>query len=128
MGSHHRMGPREKSTMADTENSPTHKNTGICARSVLDEQPHLNSRFSDKMARENFEIGSKKGDTLTYCVTCTADISIGKGKGIRFIVLYPPKCSHDLLPLAGLYTQKPFQSPGGYSRAAGSIQRTSSKH
>ena len=24
-----------------------------------------------------------------------------KGKGIRFIVLYPPKCSHDLPPLAG---------------------------
>ena len=32
---------------------------------------------SDKMVRENFEIASKKGDTLTYCVTCTADISIG---------------------------------------------------
>ena len=45
----------------------------------------------------------------------------GKGKGIRFIVLYPPKCSHDLPPLAGLYTRKPFQSPGGYSRATGSI-------
>ena len=38
-----------------------------------------------------------------------------KGKGIRFIVLYPPKCSHNLPPLAGLYTRKPFQSPGGYS-------------
>ena len=35
----------------------------------------------------------------------------GKGKGIWFIVLYPPKCSHNLPPLAGLYTQKPFQSP-----------------
>ena len=34
----------------------------------------------------------------------------GKGKGIRFIVLYPPKCSHDLQPLAGLYTLKPFHS------------------
>ena len=36
-------------------------------------------------------------------------------KGIRFIVLYPPKCSHDLSPQAGLYTRKPFQSPEGYS-------------
>ena len=34
-----------------------------------------------------------------------------KGKGIRFIVLYPPKRSHDLPSLAGLYTRKPFQSP-----------------
>ena len=32
-----------------------------------------------------------------------------KGKGIRFIVLYPPKRSHN--SLAGLYTRKPFQSP-----------------
>ena len=31
--------------------------------------------------------------------------------GIRFIVLYPPKCSHNLPPLAGLNTRKPFQSP-----------------
>ena len=45
----------------------------------------------------------------------------GKGKGIRFTVLYPPKCSHDLPPLAGLYTRTPFQSPEGYSRAVGSI-------
>ena len=30
------------------------------------------------------------------------------GKGIRFIVLYPPKRSHELPPLAGLYTRKPF--------------------
>ena len=37
----------------------------------------------------------------------------GKGiKGIRFKVLYPPKRSHDLPPLAGLYTWKPFQSLG----------------
>ena len=27
--------------------------------------------------------------------------SSSKGKGIRFIVLCPPKCSHDLPPLAG---------------------------
>ena len=47
-------------------------------------------------------------------------------KGIRFIVLYPPKCSHDLPPLAGLYTRIPFQSPEGYFRAVGSIKRTSS--
>ena len=26
--------------------------------------------------------------------------------------MYPPKCSHDLPPLAGLYTRKSFQSPG----------------
>ena len=45
----------------------------------------------------------------------------GKGKGMRFIDLYPLKCPHNLPPLAGLYTRKPFQSPGGYSRAAGSI-------
>ena len=36
---------------------------------------------------------------------------VGLIKGIRFIVLYPLKCSHDLLSLAGLYTRKPFQSP-----------------
>ena len=35
-----------------------------------------------------------------------------EGKGIRFIVLYPPKRSHNLPPLAGMYTRKPFQSPG----------------
>ena len=28
--------------------------------------------------------------------------TIHKGKGIGFIVLYPPKHSHDLPPLAGL--------------------------
>ena len=33
-------------------------------------------------------------------------------KGIRFISLYPPKCSHEPPPIAGLYTQKPFNSPG----------------
>ena len=45
----------------------------------------------------------------------------GKGKSIRFIVLYPPKCSRDIPPRAGLYTRKPFQSPGGNTRAVGSI-------
>ena len=34
----------------------------------------------------------------------------GKGKGIRFIVFYPPKSSHNLPSLAGLYTQKPLKS------------------
>ena len=47
---------------------------------------------------------------------------------VYIIVLYPPKRSHDLPPLACLYTRKPFQSPGGSSRATGSIKRTSSKH
>ena len=44
-----------------------------------------------------------------------------KGKGIRFIVLYPPKHSHDLPPQQALHTRKQFQSPRGYSRATGSI-------
>ena len=53
-----------------------------------------------------------------------------KGKGILFIVLYPPKCSHDLPSLAGtVHTETiRFQSPEGYSRAAGIIKRSSSKH
>ena len=34
-------------------------------------------------------------------------------KGIRFIVLYPPKCSHDLPPLAGtVHTETIFNPPG----------------
>ena len=45
-----------------------------------------------------------------------------------FIFLHPPICSHNLPPLAGLYTWKPFQSPKGYSRVARSIKRTSFKH
>ena len=65
-----------------------------------------------------------KNERIVYCVS----LHLVKGKGIRFIVLYPPKCSHDLPPLVGLYTRKPFQSPRGYSRAAGSIEHTSSKH
>ena len=55
---------------------------------------------------------------LTHWYLC---FLYSKGKGIWFIVLYPPKHLHDLPPLAGLYTRKPFQSPGGYSRANGSI-------
>ena len=47
-----------------------------------------------------------------------AGIDHSFSKCIQFIVLYPPKRSHDLPPLAGLYTRKPFQSPEGYSRAA----------
>ena len=53
--------------------------------------------------------------------TCLCTTYYIKGKGIWFIALYPPKRSHDLPPLAGLYTRKPFQSPGGYSRATGII-------
>ena len=48
-------------------------------------------------------------------------VSSSRGVLVKFIVLCPPKCSHDLPSLAGLYTRKPFQSPEGYSRAAGSI-------
>ena len=33
-------------------------------------------------------------------------IRTSTGKGIRFIVLYPPKCSHNLPSLAGPYTRK----------------------
>ena len=36
----------------------------------------------------------------------------GKGKGNRFIVLYPPKRSHDLLPLAGTVHRNHFNPPG----------------
>ena len=61
------------------------------------------------------------GRLTTRAIKQQLDQSKGKDKGIRFIVLYPPKRSHDLLPLAGLYTRKPFQSPGGYSRTTGSI-------
>ena len=78
----------------------------------------------------------------TACCHATANIQISfsgwiktslfgikvKGRGNQFIVLYLPKCSHDLHPLIGLYTRKPFQSPKGYSRAAGSIWCASSKH
>ena len=37
----------------------------------------------------------------------------GKGKGIRFIVLYPPKCSHDLPPLAGTVHTETISIPRG---------------
>ena len=36
-----------------------------------------------------------------------------KGKGIRFIVLYPPKCSHDLPPLAGTVHTETNSIPRG---------------
>ena len=36
-----------------------------------------------------------------------------KGKGIRFIVLYPPKCSHDLPPLAGTVHTETISIPRG---------------
>ena len=65
---------------------------------------------------------------LHPCAMDEISLSIGgikeiTGKGIRFkvLVLYPPKCSHDLPSLVGLYTRKPFQSPGRYSTATGSI-------
>ena len=57
---------------------------------------------------------------ITIIIIVIIIIIIIKGKGIQFIVLYPPKHSHNLLPLAGLYTRTPFQSPGGYSRAVSS--------
>ena len=34
-------------------------------------------------------------------------------KGIRFIVLYPPKCSHDLPPLAGTVHTETISIPRG---------------
>ena len=39
--------------------------------------------------------------------------TIQKGKGIRFIVLYPPKCSHDLPPLAGTVHTETISIPRG---------------
>ena len=39
--------------------------------------------------------------------------AICKGKGIRFIVLYPPKCSHDLPPLAGTVHTETISIPRG---------------
>ena len=64
----------------------------------------------------------EKADTLCviFIIHDIPEVKV-KGKGSRFIVLYPPWRSHDLPLLAGLYTRKPFQSPGGYSRATGSI-------
>ena len=38
---------------------------------------------------------------------------LGKGKGIWFIVLYPPKCSHDLPPLAGTVHTETISIPWG---------------
>ena len=64
-------------------------------------------------AKSNSELFFNRFDILCWFICIRI-------KGIRFIVLYPPKCSHDLPPLAGLYTRKPFQSPEGYSRAVGS--------
>ena len=45
---------------------------------------------------------------VVQCLRC--DI---KGKGIRFIVLYPPKCSHDLPPLAGTEHTETISIPRG---------------
>ena len=40
-------------------------------------------------------------------------VSLCKGKGIRFRVLYPPKCSHDLPPLAGTVHTETISIPQG---------------
>ena len=37
---------------------------------------------------------------MYVCLYVCMYVCMYKGKGIRFIVLYPPKCSHDLPPLA----------------------------
>ena len=50
-----------------------------------------------------------------------------KGKGIRYIILYPPKCSHDLPSLAGLYTKYHF-NPRGIFQGSWQHIATSSKH
>ena len=56
----------------------------------------MKSLCHDSFMHETFPMGVRFTMLLAYL------------EGIRFIVLYPPKCSHDLPPLAGLYTQKPF--------------------
>ena len=58
---------------------------------------------------------------IIIIITIMIIVIIIKVKGIRFIALYPPKCSHDLPSLASLYTGRPFQSPERYFRAAGSM-------
>ena len=82
-----------------------------CSRS--NRRPNINGRRVVKFFNEFLPVYQ---ETNNYRLLAHV-----KSKGIRFIDLYPPKCSHDLPPLAGLYTRKPFQSPEGYSRAAGSI-------
>ena len=57
----------------------------------------------------------------------TVMIYIIKGIGIRFIVLYPPKCSHNLPSLAGLYTRTPFQSRTGLDILENGIKKVNSK-
>ena len=49
-------------------------------------------------------------DTLQVALDSLQYTSRHKGKCTRVIVLYPPKRSHDLPPLAGLYTRKPFHA------------------
>ena len=56
---------------------------------------------------------------VCVCVTCMSVcdmcvcVCVCKGKGIRFIVLYPPKCSHDLPPLAGTVHTETIIIPRG---------------
>ena len=52
-----------------------------------------------------------KGDAWAGVKEMTQWMIVEVHKGIRFIILYRPKCSHNLPPLAGLCTRKPFQSP-----------------
>ena len=86
-------------------------------------QQELSNEYQQDRVLNDFQ------KSLHSCALDEISLSIGrvnlkehlKVKVFPFIVLYPPNCSQDLPPLAGLYTWKPFQSPGGYSRAAGSI-------
>ena len=71
-------------------------------------------------------ISSRNFEDIIAHMKCNISFSTVKlkGKGIRFIALYPLKCSHNLPSIAGLYTQKPFLYPEGYSRASGSLYST----
>ena len=56
----------------------------------------------------------KSNSTYKYPIYAHIDmLGIYKGKGIRFIVLYPPKCSHDLPPLAGTVHTETISIPQG---------------
>ena len=49
----------------------------------------------------------------TTNTTATTTTTTTKGKGIQFIVLYPPKRSHDLPPLAGTVHTETISIPRG---------------
>ena len=83
-------------------------------KSVIDLYPAFDNAAAD-------DDGDDYNVIFTVLINIIIIIMLKKVKGIRFIVLYPPKRSHVLPPLAGLYTWKRFQSPGGYPRATGSI-------